>query len=121
MQRQGHYLNHQQNRKISPRDSFLATLNQLLQRNTSLTGRLRLRFVGRNFPDGRDPLEHFAHSWPDVFQALGEVTKPDVIRLMRESSCLLLMNTGGKMVRTRPGKLDEYLAAGSGVSLWMWW
>lgn len=98
--------------KFLPPDSFLATLDQLLLRDTSLTGRLRLRFVGRNFPDGRGPLEHFAHSRPDVFQALGKVTKPDAIRLMRGSSCLLLMNTGGKMVRTRPGKLDEYLAVG---------
>ena len=88
---------------------FLSTLEQVLARSERLRRELRLRFVGQKSREVIEQLSQFAH--PEILESIDHVPKPEAIRLMKESSALLLFN-GPKFERYLPGKIYDYLAAG---------
>jgi glycosyltransferase involved in cell wall biosynthesis len=89
--------------------SFLGTLGEAIAQRSDLKTKLRVRFVGQKHPEALRQLEAFPH--PEVLILEPEVSKKDAIRVMRESSLLLLVNEPD-LARYRPGKLYDYLAVG---------
>ena len=110
--------------------SFLADLESVLDRRNDLKKNLRIRFVGQlwdgpdallsRFPyrDGqlRDGPDALLSRFPyrDQIERFDLVPRPVANRISRESQGLLLL-TDERFSRYRPGKLYEYLAAGSHI------
>jgi glycosyltransferase involved in cell wall biosynthesis len=89
-------------------DLFLRTLGTVLARRADLLRRLRLLFVGHASVEGRAAIERFP--FPDCLTLVDRyLPKPEVLRIMRESTALLVLN-GPTLERAIPGKLYEYLA-----------
>ena len=91
---------------------FLADLESVLDRRNDLKKNLRIRFVGQ-LSDGSDALlSRFPYR--DQIERFDLVPRPVANRISRESQGLLLL-TDERFSRYRPGKLYEYLAAGSHI------
>lgn len=96
----------------TPPDSFLSTLQKTLECESDLSERLRLRFVG-----GRDKeVEARVQQGPlrNLVEFVDQVPKPEACRIMRKSRALLILNPLS-LNRYIPGKLFDYVAAGSPI------
>lgn len=88
---------------------FLKTIEKVIDRRADLRNRLKIRFVGRQSKSALTQLNSFAYQ--EVLEKIDNfLPKPLMIRMMQESSALLLLN-GLERERVLPLKLYEYLAA----------
>ena len=93
---------------FTPPGGFLATVEAAVRARPDLKAQLRILLVGRKHPSVLEPLQRFAHA--EMLECIGEVPRPQAIRIMRSASALLLFNPP-ELARYVPGKLYEYLAA----------
>ena len=94
----------------TPPGPFLTQMERLLVRREDLRTRVRLQFVGKRSSQSESQLAKFR--FPDNLDIRGLVEKKEANRLMSEASGLLLFY-GDKFKRYLPGKMYDYLAAGS--------
>ena len=92
--------------------SFLADLESVLDRRNDLKKNLRIRFIGQMLYGSDALLSRFPYR--DQIERFDLVPRPVANRISRESQGLLLL-TDERFSRYRPGKLYEYLAAGSHI------
>ncbi len=91
---------------------FLRTLEQLIGAEPGLRQRLLLRFVGQK-RDGEDAVLA-GFKYPEMIDSVPVVPQPEAARLLRTADILLLL-VDKRCIRTRPGRLYEYLAAGKPI------
>ena len=89
---------------------FLAVLTEVLTRNGELRDRMRVRFVGRKSEEAFEQFADFETHMPGVLDLAEHVPKREAVRMMCESSALLLLNPPGTDRLT--GKIFDYLASG---------
>lgn len=91
-------------------EDFLDALADVLARRKDLREYINLRFVGKINDKAKEQLSQFPYQ--EILNVTeGYVTKPIAIRMMKDSSALLIIN-GSINSRCLPSKLYEYLAAG---------
>ena len=93
-----------------PPGSFFDTLASVLGRNQELVDRLYLHFVGHISGVAVRQVESFRRRFPGTVGVTGYVPKSQALRMMLDSSALLMLNDASN-TRTLPGKTSEYLAA----------
>ena len=91
---------------------FLRAIEKILDSHSEFRQSLRLKFVGYKSPVAKRELEVFRYQ--SLIEVLDVVPKPTAIKMMRTSTALLLFNDA-RYERYLPGKLYEYLAAGSPI------
>lgn len=91
---------------------LLQVLEVVLRNNPDLRERLRVTFVGHKGPAATRMLAEFPYQ--DNLELIEQVAKPGALAIMRSVDVLLLVNDV-QMHRYRPGKIYDYLAAGTPV------
>lgn len=102
----GHLASH------TPPHDFISTLRQALTLRPELMDRLRLKFVGTRTEDMPDKLQR--SELGHLIQLVEQVPKPEAVRIMHESTMLLILNPP-TLNRYIPGKLFDYVASGSPI------
>jgi glycosyltransferase involved in cell wall biosynthesis len=93
----------------TPADGLLATIRQMLEKYPAWRNRLRIRFVGQRHR-GADRLTNESF-FEEIVSFSDQVSKPEAIQIMRESSALIALNPAS-LNRYIPGKLFDYIASG---------
>ncbi len=96
-------------------DGFFSALHRIVSKRPDLAKRIRLRFVGIRYPQATRILRDYPHQ--EMLIILDQVPK-DVANRMKQESDALLLCTNPSLARYLPGKLFEYLAAGSPILLY---
>jgi glycosyltransferase involved in cell wall biosynthesis len=91
---------------------FLRVLETVLRHRPDLKNILELRFVGMTSDVALKEIRIFPYM--ENIRLVGQVPKNDAIRMMQESSLLLLLNDKA-LSRYLPGKLYDYLASGTPI------
>jgi glycosyltransferase involved in cell wall biosynthesis len=87
---------------------LLAALREISRDDAQLSGRLRLVIAGPLTADER--VELASPELAKVVRTVGELPRPEALKLQREADALLLITSRDLSIAT--GKLYEYLAAG---------
>lgn len=94
-----------------PPGNFLDVLTKVLARNRELRDRLQVRFIGHKSPAAMEQFSCFENHLPGILDLVEYVARRNAIRVMCESSALLLLNEA-HIERALTAKLFEYLASG---------
>ncbi len=89
-------------------EPFLKTLEKLFQNNPDFKEKLKLFFIGNKSPKALQQIASFTDN--QIIENITQIPKPEAMKLMQESSALLLFNSHD-LGRYIPGKLYDYLAA----------
>lgn len=93
----------------TPADGFLAAVTRMLEAHPDWRERLRIQFVGQRHRGVDRAMANGALS--GIVSLRDQVSKPEAIEIMRESSALIALNPTA-LNRYIPGKLFDYIASG---------